>query len=302
MKTMVIFQSKRIGLISLIGLIFSLVQSAAFGLENRTELLWPGGAPGAVGEEDLDKPSLTICLPDPASANGIGVVVCPGGGYAGLAMDHEGKQVADWLNTHGIAAFILKYRLGPRYHHPAPLQDAQRATRMVRSRSEEFGVDPNRIGILGFSAGGHLTSTAGTHFDGGDPNPKDPIEKQSCRPDFMVLVYPVVTMTDPHTHQGSRKNLLGENPSPELIELLSNEKQVTPETPPAFLVHGHDDGPVPVQNSLQFYAALKEAGVVAELHVYEKGKHGFGLGTGDPIVGGWPDLCVRWMKNRGPRE
>jgi acetyl esterase/lipase len=299
MKLKVIFQIKRIGPIGLIGLILSLTQSAAFGLEKKTELLWPEGAPGAVGEEDLDKPSLTICLPDPASANGIGVVVCPGGGYAMLAMDHEGEQIADWLNAHGIAAFVLKYRLGPRYHHPAPLQDAQRAIRIVRSRAQEFGVDPARIGILGFSAGGHLASTAGTHFDSGDPASQDPIEKQSCRPDFMILVYPVLTMTDPHTHQGSRKNLLGENPSPDLIELLSNEKQVTPETPPAFLVHGHDDGPVPVQNSLQFYAALKEAGVVGELHVYERGKHGFGLGTVDPIVSGWPDLCVRWIRNRG---
>ena len=211
----------------------------------KVELLWPTGAPGAVGTEERDKPSLTIYLPPADKANGSAVVVCPGGGYGGLAVGHEGKDPAEWLNRHGIAAFVLRYRLGPRYHHPAPMQDAQRSMRIVRSGAKEWNLDPKRIGIWGFSAGGHLASTAATHFDEGKPDADDPIERVSCRPDFAILIYPVITMTDPYTHKGSRRNLLGDNPNAKLMAELSSEKQVTAKTPPAFLVHTSEDRAVP---------------------------------------------------------
>jgi alpha-beta hydrolase superfamily lysophospholipase len=178
-----------------------------------TELLWPKGAPGAKGDKPADKPTLTIWLPKPELANGAAVVICPGGGYGALAVDHEGKQIAEWLNSFGVAGFVLQYRHhGRGYQHPAPLQDAQRAIRTVRARAEEFKIDPKRIGILGFSAGGHLASTAGTHFDRGDPSAADPIERASCRPDFMVLCYAVITLGEPYTHGGSQANLLGKTP------------------------------------------------------------------------------------------
>ncbi len=197
----------------------------------KTELLWPNGAPGAAGNEESDKPSITIWPADPAKATGTAVVVCPGGGYGNLAMDHEGKQIAEYLNNLGISAFVLKYRLGPRYHHPAPLQDAQRAIRTVRSRAAELEVSPDRIGIWGFSAGGHLASTAGTHFDNGKADAQDPIERVSSRPDFMILAYPVISLTTEYVHKGSRRNLLGDNPDPKLVPSLSNQLQVSAQTP-----------------------------------------------------------------------
>ncbi len=260
--------------------------------------LWPGDAPGALGTTDADKPALTIWLPTQQNANGTAVVVCPGGGYGRLAMDHEGTQIADWLNARGIAAFILKYRLGPRYRHPAPLADAQRAIRMVRHNAMEFRVAPDRIGIWGFSAGGHLASTAGTHFDSGNPEAPDPIDRASSRPDFMILSYPVITMTE-FTHAGSRRNLLGDNPDPKLVALLSNETQVTAQTPPAFLFHTSDDPGVPVENSIQFYRALRKAGVPAEMHLYEHGRHGVGLALADPILGTWGQRLEAWLRVRG---
>jgi acetyl esterase/lipase len=266
----------------------------------KTELLYPNGAPGAVGTDDADKPALTIWLPPAEKALGTGVVICPGGGYGFLAMDHEGKQVAQWFNERGVAAFVLKYRLGPRYHHPAPLQDAQRALRIVRSRAKEFGIEPTRVGIMGFSAGGHLASTAGTHFDDGKAGADDPVEKVSCRPDFMVLCYPVITLEEgPFVHKGSRKNLLGDNPDPKLIEELSNQKQVTDKTPPTFLFHTNADGGVLPENSVEFYLALRKAKVPAELHIYEKGGHGVGLAPKDPILGSWPDRLNGWLESRG---
>src|SRR2546421_3297557 len=175
-------------------------------------ILWPNGAPGAVGKEPVDIPTLTPYFPPKEKATGAAIIVCPGGGYSHLA-DHEGAPVAEWLNTLGITAFVLKYRIGPRYHHPAPLQDATRAIRLVRARAKEWGLDPERIGILGYSAGGHLASTAGTHFDTAKPDSADPIERVSSRPNLMVLVYPVITMRE-KTHAGSKKQLLGDNPSP----------------------------------------------------------------------------------------
>jgi acetyl esterase/lipase len=262
-------------------------------------LLWPGGAPGALGHEAVDKPKITIYRADAARANGTAVVVCPGGGYSVLASDHEGKQVALWLNSLGVSAFVLQYRLGPRYHHPAPLLDAQRAIRTVRSRAAEWGVDPARIGILGFSAGGHLASTAETHFDAGAPGAADPVERVSSRPDFAVLAYPVISLYDPVAHAGSRRYLLGDTPDPKLVELLSNERQVTPQTPPTFLFHTADDPGVPVENSLLFFEALRKAGVPAELHVFAHGRHGVGLAPDDPALSQWPKLCALWMKGRG---
>ncbi|HVO09425.1 MAG TPA: alpha/beta hydrolase [Vicinamibacteria bacterium] len=266
--------------------------------DREFHLLWPNGAPGAKGDEPVDKPKITVYRAPAATANGTAVVVCPGGGYGVLAADHEGRQVAEWLNSFGVSAFVLQYRLGPRYQHPAPLQDAQRAIRTVRARSAEWGIDPRRIGILGFSAGGHLASTAATHFDAGQPGSSDPVERVSSRPDFAVLVYPVISMKDPVTHAGSRRNLLGENPEANLVELLSNEQQVSAQTPPSFLFHTADDEAVPVENSLLFFEALHKAGVPAELHVFAHGHHGVGLAPDDPVLSQWPKLCEAWMRAR----
>jgi len=280
--------------------------------KTRSELLWPNGAPGALGNEDQDKPSLTIFVPPADKANGCAVVICPGGGYGALAVDHEGLQVGQWLNSFGVTGIMLKYRIAPRYHHPAPLQDAQRSLRTVRYwasnpqlkiQNSTLNIDPRRIGIMGFSAGGHLASTAGTHFDAGKPDAKDPIERMSCRPDFMILVYPVISLDTQWAHVGSRKNLLGADPDPKLVESLSNEKQVTPETPPTFLIHTSGDSGVPAENSILFYMALHKAKVPVEMHIYEKGQHGFGLARDpkryDPVLSTWPDRCQAWMGVRG---
>jgi acetyl esterase/lipase len=270
--------------------------------------LWPHGAPGAKGDDAvLDIPTLTISLPPADKATGASIVVCPGGGYGMLAVDHEGKQVAEWLNRLGVAAFVLKYRLGPRYHHPAMLQDAGRAIRTVRARASEWGVDPKRIAILGFSAGGHLASTAGTHFDAGKPDADDLVERVSSRPDRMILVYPVIALATPYGHSGSLQNLLGDKPSQELIESLSNERQVSKDTPPTFLAHTNADSAVPAENSLLFVLALRKAGVPVELHLFERGPHGLGLGGGtakfrvraEPSFQAWPPLCATWLKNQG---
>ena len=263
-----------------------------------TELLWANGAPGALGNEDADKPSLTFYLP--AGRNtGSAVVVCPGGGYRALAMDHEGKQIAEWLNSLGISAFVLKYRLGPRYHHPIEIGDAQRALRIVRSRAREFRIGENRIGIWGFSAGGHLAATAATHFDAGNPSAPDAIDRVSSRPDFAVLSYPVISFTTEYTHKGSRTNLLGENPDPALVNLLSNELQVKPNTPPVFLFHTSEDSGVPAENSILFYLALRKQNIPAELHIYEKGRHGVGLASTDATLSSWPARLADWFRTRG---
>jgi acetyl esterase/lipase len=271
--------------------------------ESKIELLWPQGAPDAKGQSDNDKPTLTISLPPADKANGAAVVICPGGGYGGLAMSYEGVEVGEWFNSFGVAAFVLKYRhQGSGYQHPAPLQDAQHALRTVRARAAEWKVDPRRIGIMGFSAGGHLASTAGTHFDPGKPDAADPIERAACRPDFLILCYPVISLTAGYTHQGSKKNLLGENPDPKLVESLSNELQVTSETPPTFLFLTDADTGVPAENSVSFYLALRKAKVPAEMHIYEKGPHGVGLGRKLPAVSSWPNLCVDWLRGRGLLE
>lgn len=262
-------------------------------------LLWPDGAPGAVGTEPQDKPRLTLYRVAPEHANGAAVVVCPGGSYRTLASDHEGRQVAEWLNTLGVSAFVLQYRVGPRYRHPAPSLDARRAVRLVRAHATEWGVDPHRLGILGFSAGGHLASTVGVHFDGGDPGARDPVERMGSRPDFMVLAYPVISFAAPFAHAGSRRNLLGDTPDPALVAELSNETQVSARTPPAFLFHTADDPTVPVENSLVFAQALHAAGVPVELHAFPRGPHGVGLAPDDPVLSQWPKLCAAWLKAMG---
>lgn len=261
-------------------------------------LLWPNGAPGASGTTALDQPTITIYLPAQNPTH-TGIVVCPGGGYRMLATDKEGTQVAHWLNARGVAAFVLTYRLGPRYHYPVELLDAQRAIRYVRSHAAEDGLDPTHIGIWGFSAGGHLASTTGTHFDAGNSNATDPIERVSSRPDFMVLAYPVISMEPGIAHIGSMHNLLGEQPNPMLQNELSNETQVTPQTPPTFLFSTTNDEGVPVMNSVLFYEALVHAGVPAELHIFEQGHHGSGLGQGNPQLRMWPVLLQNWLHLNG---
>lgn len=261
-------------------------------------LLWPQGAPGAVGTTDLDKPTITPYFP-PSNPTHTAILVCPGGGYQYLAMDHEGVQVARWLNVRGVAAYVLTYRHGPRYQYPAPLLDAQRAIRYVRAHAMENGLDPTRIGIMGFSAGGHLASTTGTHFDAGNPSAADPVERVSSRPDFMVLAYPVISMQPGITHNGSLHMLLGEQPNPALQDELSNETQVTPRTPPTFLFSTTNDETVPVINSVLFYQALLRSGVPAELHIFEQGHHGSGLAQDNPQLRMWPVLLQNWLHLHG---
>jgi len=263
--------------------------------------LWPGGAPLAQGTADEDQPKLTIYIPKAAPGKAAmtktAVVVCPGGAYAMLAMDHEGRQVAQWLNNLGVAAFVLQYRLGTRYHHPAQLMDAARALRYVRAHANEFHVASDRIGIWGFSAGGHLASTAGTHFDGGDVNAADPVDRVSSRPDFMILAYPVIDPLGPAA-VFSFQQLLGEHPDPKLVASLSNDQQVTPQTPPTFLVHADDDAGVLPENSVNFYLALRKEHVPAEMHIYQFGGHGFGLAPLDPVLSSWTARLADWMRGR----
>ncbi len=265
--------------------------------EPETMLLWPDGAPGALGAEDVDRPTLTIYRARQPS--GASIIVAPGGGYSALASNHEGRQVANLLNAAGVTAFVLKYRLGPRYRHPIELGDAQRAIRLVRTRAQELGLAADRIGMMGFSAGGHLAATAGTHFDAGKADATDPIERASSRPDFLILAYPVVSFDPAIAHGGSVRSLLGENPDPKLIEDLSNDLRVTPQTPPTFLFHTNADTGVVAENSVRFYLALRRAKVPAEMHIFENGPHGVGLALGDPALGAWSGLLTIWLRGRG---
>jgi acetyl esterase/lipase len=286
---------------TLLGLIFAFALCSLVQAENNSFPLWSDGAPGALGKDDKDIPTLTPYLPESGKAIGAAMVICPGGGYGGLA-NHEGEHYARFLNENGIAGFVLKYRLGSAgYRHPRMLQDAARSVRTVRARAAEWSVDPKRIGIMGSSAGGHLASTLLTHFDAGKPDDVDPIERVSSRPDLGILCYPVITMGQ-FTHQGSKNNLLGKDPSPELVQELSNELRVTKDTPPCFIWHTWEDGGVSVENSLQFAEALRRAGVRFDLHVYEKGPHGIGLGTAqwDPARRHpWTQDCLFWLKGKG---
>ncbi len=279
---------------------FLLQMGAAGLLAAETMPLWPGAAPGALGEEEKDIPKLTVYLPPADKAVGAAVVICPGGGYGHLAMDHEGHQVAQWLNSLGVAGIILEYRhRGKGYGHPAPLQDVQRALRTARARADTYGVDKNRIGVLGFSAGGHLASTAVTHFNDKVYEPMDDIDKESARPDFGVLIYPVISSDPAIWHKGSFMNLLGNDASPEMLEKFSNEKQVTAETPPVFLAHSTDDKAVPPENSIVFYQAMRKFKHPVEMHIYLEGGHGYGLGREGLPASSWPDHCKDWMMATG---
>ena len=284
----------------------AVIASFPFFLHAETQVpipLWPDGAPGALGNTSNDIPTLTPYLPDsipPSGTTGAAMVICPGGGYSHLA-PHEGKNYALWLNQHGVTCFVLKYRLGSSgYRHPAMLQDAARAMRLVRARAADWKIDPKRVGIMGSSAGGHLASTLMTHFDLGNTNAADPIERQSSRPDIGILCYPVITMGE-YTHPGSKKNLLGTHPPPELVKLLSNELQVTTNTPPCFIWTTYEDKTVPMENSLMFAEALRKAGVPFDLHIYQKGRHGLGLNDNPPFAHPhpWAGDCLFWLKEQG---
>lgn len=282
----------------------SLMLALMVGAEPKTIPLWGDKIPGPTSSDPANVPTLTIHLAD--KPNGTAVVVCPGGGYSGRAIDHEGKQIADWLNARGVHAFILKYRTAGESKiaaplHPGPMLDVQRAIRSVRATAKGNGIDPKRIGVWGFSAGGHLASTAATHFDDGKPDADNPVDKESCRPDFAILAYPVITMGE-KTHNGSKANLLGKTPDPKLIEFYSNEKQVTAKTPPTFIFHTVEDKAVPIENARLFKAACEKAGVPVELVEYEKGGHGVGLGNNPkdpPELKEWPVKLEKWMDARG---
>ena len=261
--------------------------------------LWNGPAPGAQGTDDKDIPTITVYLPRSTPAGMAAVIVCPGGGYTGLAMNHEGRQVANFLNSQGIAAFVLKYRLGPKYHHPVELGDAQRAIRMLRAHSADWHIATDRIGILGFSAGGHLAMSASTHFDAGKADAADVVDRVSSRPDFSVLGYPVISLVEPWTHQGSKNALLGANADPELAKSLSGEQSVTKETPPTFIFQTNADTTVPAENATYYYLALRTAGVAAEMHIFEKGPHGLGLAMDDPAISEWSKLLTNWLRVHG---
>ncbi len=264
--------------------------------------LWPKGAPYAHGDTKTDQPFVDVYLPDEKLRNGAAVVVCPGGGYGGLALDHEGKQIAEFYNSFGVTAFVLHYRLGThQYHFPTQLADVQRAMRFARSQSQKYHIDPKRIGVMGFSAGGHLASMAATKFDEKAYDASDAIDKVSARPNFAVLCYPVISMNSEYTHKGSRKNLLGaeEANDPKAADHVSSDLNVTDQTPPTFLFHTNEDTAVPPENSIRFYLGLRQHKIPAELHLYQKGPHGVGLQAGDPILGTWGGHLNDWLRSNG---
>ena len=280
----------------------------------KTMKLWTGDIPfsnGTIGEEEItdrghvrnvQDPEIIVYLPKKEKATGAAVVICPGGGYGILAIKHEGHDIAKWFNEFGVAGIVIKYRLPTSDNitdrSEVAMTDAQRAVRMVRYNATDWGIVPDKIGIMGFSAGGHLASTVGTHFDYGIADAKDPIQKVSCRPDFMILMYPVISMSEDFMHAGSMKNLLGKNQSYEQKLRFSNEKQVSSETPPTILIHSSDDKAVPVANSIRFYEALVQNKIPAELHIFNSGGHGFGLGRKDGTSHNlWPENVQAWMKD-----
>lgn len=283
----------------------------------RVLKLWPDGIPGSKNDpayienivttdgrvtraNNVITPDLTVFLPDPAKANGAAVLICPGGGYGTLAFDHEGNAIAKWLNDNGIAGIILKYRLPSDRimtdKSIGPLQDAQEAMRVIRRNAVEWKINPKRVGVIGFSAGGHLASTISTHYNDKVYEVKDNI---SARPDFSLLIYPVISMDTAITHRGSRNNLIGIDPTEKNVLRFSNEKQINGDTPPAFLVHSSDDKAVPVMNSIGYYLGLQKKGIPAELHIFQKGGHGYGLSPNGGTESSWPDLCIKWLKAMG---
>ena len=263
----------------------------------ETIKLWPKGAPGAKGDKPEDMPTLDI-YPAEKDANGAAMVVCPGGGYGGLALDHEGKQVAEFYNSLGVTAFVLHYRLGSKgYHHPIEINDAKRAIRWVRANAAKFKIDAARIGITGFSAGGHLAASASTLFDEGDVNAADAVDRVSSRPDVCVLGYPVITMMNDFTHKGSRNNLLGpDKDNDELAAKLSAQNNVTARTPTTFIFQTDADSAVPAENAVAFYLALRKTKVPAEIHIYQPGSHGVGLKLADPVLGTWSQHLAAWLR------
>ncbi len=271
---------------------------AGMSAAQTPQLLWPHGAPMAQGTAEDDQPTLTAYLPA-SNPTKTAVIIAPGGGYQHLSMEKEGSDVAKWLNAHGVAGFVLKYRLGPKYHHPVELGDAQRAIRTVRAEAAQMGIAPDHIGMWGFSAGGLLAASAGTLFEDGPKADADAIDKESARPDFLVLAYPVITTDPGFAYKGLVKYLLGDNPDPALVEKMSVEKRVTARTPPTFLFQTTDDQTVPVMNSVVFYSALVANKVPAEMHLYQHGPHGVGLAQGYPDLKGWPELVATWMRARG---
>jgi acetyl esterase/lipase len=292
---------------------FSLVSIGTLYAQNETITLWPNEIPNAIENSDYNEmevikdsqltstskvtvPTLSLFLPDKDKSNGTAIVICPGGGYLHLAIDKEGFRIAKWLNTLGITAFVLKYRLPSdeimENKTIGPLQDAQEALRIVRRDAKKWNINPEKIGIMGFSAGGHLASTVSTHY-------LDEVyvhDTISAKPNFSILIYPVISMEEEITHQGSKTNLLGNTPSDSLVKFYSNEQQIDSLTPPAFLIHASDDKVVPVENSINYYKALKNNNVPAELHIYEKGGHGFGLGVKDTSLY-WTVSCEHWLKS-----
>jgi acetyl esterase/lipase len=298
-------------------LISLFILSPLLKAQTSTITLWPGGIPDLVLNinysekatinegiptrfEKVTDPSLYVYLPPADKATGTAVLICPGGGYAALAFNHEGNAIAKWLNENGIAGIILKYRLPSdlimKKKSIGPLQDAQEALRTIRRNAAKWNIDPQKIGVMGFSAGGHLASTLSTHYDEKVYEVKD---STSARPDFSILLYPVITMDSSFTHAGSRRNLIGEDPGDEAVKRFSNELQITENTPPAFLVHSGDDNSVPVKNSIVYYEGLKKYNIPSELHIFQKGGHGYGLATGRDTQSAWPALCLSWMKSLG---
>lgn len=274
-------------------------QSAPAIKDGQVVPLWSGAAPGALGTADVDVPTLTVYLPRAMSTATPSVIICPGGAYVNLADNHEGRQIANFFNSAAVAAFVLRYRLGPRYHHPIELGDAQRAIRLVRAHAAEWRLDATRIGVVGFSAGGHLAMSVSTIFDAGNPDAADVVDRASSRPDFAVLGYPVISMTAPWTHAGSRRYLLGDNPDPALARQLSGELAVSKNTPPTFIFQTNEDPVVPAENSLHYFLSLRAAGVPAEMHIFEKGPHGVGLASADAALSPWSVLLITWLRGRG---
>jgi acetyl esterase/lipase len=297
-------------------LIFLLTIFMDVSAQNKVIDIWNGKVPNAIPNVNyqqivdsadnwikmrfVKEPTMDMYLASPEKATGTAVIICPGGAYWGLAIDHEGKQVAQWLNSLGITAFVLKYRLPDDAIMPnksvGAMQDGQEAIRIVRRYAKEWGIHPNKIGMMGFSAGGHLASTLSTHFKEKVYEAKD---STNARPDFSLLIYPVISMDESITHMGSRFNLLGEKPADTLVRHFSNELQVCQETPPAFLVHSIDDDAVPVQNSIHYVLALKKFKIPCELHIYQSGGHGYGLGRSDNTESTWTEACAKWLKARG---
>ena len=297
-------------------LVLLLSSSYAAFAQSETLKLWDGPIPGSIDNPEFQQtvdpnngwvkmrfvtdPTLDVYPAPRDKATGTAVVVCPGGGYWALAIEHEGSHVAEWLNNIGVTAFVLKYRLPDdsimKDKSIAPMQDGQKAIRLVRRRAAEWGIDPDRIGIMGFSAGGHLASTLSTRFN---EKVYQTIDDTSARPDFSLLIYPVISMQPGITHEGSRRNLLGNQPLPETLNAFSNELRVTADTPPAFIIQSQDDYSVPVQNSIAYAQAMIAAKVPCELHIYPTGGHGYGLGRSTNTESTWPEACKKWLETRG---